>query len=96
MKDSQSLRIPAASAAKVGMAAALAAGMAIATPTAAFAAGEDQDVSVASENASDSYYYIGDSCAKSSTHLINAAQTLKTLLTSSALGRVWEEPAPKR
>lgn len=55
MKDSQSLRIPAASAAKVGMAAALAAGMAIATPTAAFAAGEDQDVSVASENASDSY-----------------------------------------
>lgn len=61
MKDSQSLRTPAASAAKVGMAAALAAGMAIATPTAAFAAGEDQDVSVASENASDSYYYIGDS-----------------------------------
>lgn len=60
MEDSQSLRIPAASAAKVGMAAALAAGMAIATPTAAFAAGEDQDVSVASENASDSYYYIGD------------------------------------
>lgn len=40
MKDSQSLRTPAASAAKVGMAAALAAGMAIATPTAAFAAGE--------------------------------------------------------
>jgi len=58
MKDSQSLRTPAASAAKVGMAAALAAGMAMATPTAAFAAGEDQDVSVASENASDSYYYI--------------------------------------
>lgn len=53
MKDSQSLRTPAASAAKVGMAAALAAGMAMATPTAAFAAGEDQDVSVASENASD-------------------------------------------
>ena len=39
---------------------------------------------------------IGYSCAKSSTHLINAAQTLKTLLISSALGRVWEEPAPKR
>lgn len=34
MKDSQSLRTPAASAAKVGMAAALAAGMAMATPTA--------------------------------------------------------------
>lgn len=59
MKDSQSLRTPAASAAKVGMAAALAAGMAMATPTAAFATGEDQDVSIASENASDSYYYIG-------------------------------------
>lgn len=39
MKDSQSLRTPAASAAKAGMAAALAAGMVIATPTAAFAAG---------------------------------------------------------
>ena len=72
MKDSQSLRIPAASAAKVGMAAALAAGMAIATPTAAFAAGEDQDVSVASENASDSYYYIGDSSYGLSTYLSEA------------------------
>lgn len=72
MKDSQSLRTPAASAAKVGMAAALAAGMAIATPTAAFAAGEDQDVSVASENASDSYYYIGDSSYGLSTYLSEA------------------------
>ena len=59
MKDSQSLRIPAASAAKVGMAAALAAGMAIATPT-------------ASENASDSYYYIGDSSYGLSTYLSEA------------------------
>lgn len=75
MKDSQSLRIPAASAAKVGMAAALAAGMAIATPTAAFAAGEDQDVSVASENASDSYYYIGDSSYGLSTYLSEAVNT---------------------
>ena len=72
MKDSQSLRTPAASAAKVGMAAALAAGMAIATPTAAFAAGEDQDVSVASENASDSYYYIGDSSYGLSAYLSEA------------------------
>ncbi len=72
MKDSQSLRTPAASAAKVGMAAALAAGMAMATPTAAFAAGEDQDVSVASENASDSYYYIGDSSYGLSTYLSEA------------------------
>ena len=71
MKDSQSLRTPAASAAKVGMAAALAAGMAMATPTAAFAAGEDQDVSVASENASDSYY-IGDSSYGLST-LMNSS-----------------------
>ena len=72
MKDSQSLRTPAASAAKVGMAAALAAGMAIAAPTTAFAAGEDQDVSVASENASDSYYYIGDSSYGLSTYLSEA------------------------
>lgn len=72
MKESQSLRTPAASAAKVGMAAALAAGMAIATPTTAFAAGEDQDVSVASENASDSYYYIGDSSYGLSTYLSEA------------------------
>lgn len=72
MKDSQSLRTPAASAAKAGMAAALAAGMVIATPTAAFAAGEDQDVSVASENASDSYYYIGDSSYGLSTYLSEA------------------------
>lgn len=72
MKDSQSLRTPATSAAKVGMAAALAAGMAIATPTAAFAAGEDQDVSVASENASNSYYYIGDSSYGLSTYLSEA------------------------
>lgn len=72
MKDSQSLRTPAASAAKVGMAAALAAGMAMATPTAAFAAGEDQDVSVASENASDGYYYIGDSSYGLSTYLSEA------------------------
>lgn len=72
MKESQSLRTPAASAAKVGMAAALAAGMAMATPTAAFAAGEDQDVSVASENASDSYYYIGDSSYGLSTYLSEA------------------------
>lgn len=72
MKESQSLRAPAASAAKVGMAAALAAGMAIATPTTAFAAGEDQDVSVASENASDSYYYIGDSSYGLSTYLSEA------------------------
>ena len=72
MKDSQSLRTPAASAAKVGMAAALAAGMAIATPTTAFAAGENQDVSVASENASDSYYYIGDSSYGLSTYLSEA------------------------
>ena len=71
MKDSQSLRTPAASAAKVGMAAALAAGMAMATPTAAFAAGEDQDVSVASENASDSYYYIGDSSYGLSTYSLS-------------------------
>ena len=72
MKDSQSLRTPAVSAAKVGMAAALAAGMVIATPTAAFATGEDQDVSVASENASDSYYYIGDSSYGLSTYLSEA------------------------
>lgn len=72
MKDSQSLRTPAASAAKVGMAAALAAGMVIATPTAAFATGEDQDVSIASENASDSYYYIGDSSYGLSTYLSEA------------------------
>lgn len=72
MKDSQSLRAPAASAAKAGMAAALAAGMVIATPTAAFATGEDQDVSVASENASDSYYYIGDSSYGLSTYLSEA------------------------
>lgn len=72
MKDSQSLRTPAASAAKAGMAAALAAGMVIATPTAAFATGEDQDVSVASENASDSYYYIGDSSYGLSTYLSEA------------------------
>lgn len=72
MKDSQSLRTPAASAAKVGMAAALAAGMAIAAPTTAFATGEDQDVSVASENASDSYYYIGDSSYGLSTYLSEA------------------------
>ena len=72
MKDSQSLRTPAASAAKVGMAAALAAGMAIATPTTAFAAGEDQDVSVVSENATDSYYYIGDSSYGLSTYLSEA------------------------
>ncbi len=72
MKESQSLRTPAASAAKVGMAAALAAGMAIATPATAFAAGEDQDVSVASENASDSYYYIGDSSYGLSTYLSEA------------------------
>ncbi len=72
MKESQSLRTPAASAAKVGMAAVLAAGMAIATPATAFAAGEDQDVSVASENASDSYYYIGDSSYGLSTYLSEA------------------------
>lgn len=72
MKESQSLRAPAASAVKVGMAAALAAGMAIATPTTAFATGEDQDVSVASENASDSYYYIGDSSYGLSTYLSEA------------------------
>ena len=46
--------------------------MAMATPTAAFAAGEDQDVSVASENASDSYYYIGDSSYGLSTYLSEA------------------------
>lgn len=72
MKESQPLRTPAASAAKVGMAAALAAGMAIAAPTTAFATGEDQDVSVASENASDSYYYIGDSSYGLSTYLSEA------------------------
>lgn len=72
MKDSQSLRTPAASAAKVGMAAALAAGMAIVTPTTAFATGENQDVSAASENASDSYYYIGDSSYGLSTYLSEA------------------------
>lgn len=72
MKDSRSLRTPAASAAKVGMAAALAAGMAIATPTAAFATGENQDVSAASENASDSYYYIGDSSYGLSAYLSEA------------------------
>lgn len=72
MKESQSLCTPAASAAKVGMAAALAAGMAIATPATAFAAGEDQDVSVASESASDSYYYIGDSSYGLSTYLSEA------------------------
>lgn len=72
MKDSQSLRTPAASAAKVGMAAALAAGMAIAAPTTAFATGENQDVSAASENASDSYYYIGDSSYGLSTYLSEA------------------------
>lgn len=72
MKDSQSLRTPAASAAKVGMAAALAAGMAIATPTTAFATGENQDVSAVSENASDSYYYIGDSSYGLSTYLSEA------------------------
>ncbi len=72
MKDSQSLRTPAASAAKVSMAAALAAGMAIATPTTAFATGENQDVSAASENASDSYYYIGDSSYGLSTYLSEA------------------------
>lgn len=54
------------------MAAALATGMAIATPTAAFATGEGQDVSVASENASDSYYYIGDSSYGLSTYLSEA------------------------
>lgn len=72
MKESQSLRTPAASAAKVGMAAALAAGMAIATPTTAFATGEDQDVSVASESASDSYYYIDDNSYGLSTYLSEA------------------------
>lgn len=72
MKEPQSLRTPATSAAKVGMAAALAAGMAIAAPTTAFATGEDQDVSVASENASDSYYYIGDSSYGLSTYLSEA------------------------
>lgn len=72
MKDSQSLRTPAASAAKVGMAAALAAGMAIVTPTTAFATGENQDVSAASENASDSYYYIGDSSYGLSAYLSEA------------------------
>lgn len=72
MKESQSLRTPAVSAAKVGMAAALAAGMAIATPTTAFATGEDQDVSVASENASDSYYYIDDNSYGLSTYLSEA------------------------
>lgn len=72
MEESQSLRTPAASAAKVGMAAALAAGMAIAAPATAFATGEDQDVSVASENASDSYYYIGDSSYGLSTYLSEA------------------------
>ena len=87
MKDSQSLRIPAASAAKVGMAAALAAGMAIATPTAAFAAGEDQDVSVASENASDSYYYIGDSSYGLSTYLRLSLSFRGIPKVSSALAR---------
>lgn len=72
MKESQSLRTPAASAAKVGMAAALAAGMAIAAPATAFATGEDQDVNVASENASDGYYYIGDSSYGLSTYLSEA------------------------
>lgn len=72
MKESQSLRTPAVSAAKVGMAAALAAGMAIATPTTAFATGEDQDVSVASESASDSYYYIDDNSYGLSTYLSEA------------------------
>lgn len=72
MKGSQSLRTPAASAAKVGMAAALAAGMAIVTPTTAFATGENQDVSAASENASDSYYYIGDSSYGLSAYLSEA------------------------
>ena len=72
MKDSPSLRTPAASAAKVGMAAALAAGMAIVTPTTAFATGENQDVSAASENASDSYYYIGDSSYGLSAYLSEA------------------------
>ena len=72
MKESQSLRTPAASAAKVGMAAVLTAGMAIATPATAFATGEDQDVSVASENVSDSYYYIGDSSYGLSTYLSEA------------------------
>lgn len=41
-------------------------------PTTAFATGEDQDVSVASENASDSYYYIGDSSYGLSTYLSEA------------------------
>lgn len=39
---------------------------------------------------------IGDSCAKASMCLISTAQTLKTLLISSVLGRIWEESAPKR
>ena len=73
MTESKSTSTPAASVAKIGVTAALVAGMAVTAPTAAFAADEnDQSVSAASETANDGYYYISDSSYGLSSYLSEA------------------------
>ena len=73
MTGSQSTSASAVTVAKVGVTAALVAGMAVATPATTFAAdGNDQNVDAASEKANDAYYYISDSSYGLSTYLSEA------------------------
>ena len=73
MAGSQSTSATAVTVAKVGVTAALVAGMAVTAPAATFAAdGNDQNVDAASETANEGYYYISDSSYGLSTYLSEA------------------------
>lgn len=73
MTGSQSTSASAVTVAKVGVTAALVAGMAVATPATTFAAdGNDQNVDATSEKANDAYYYISDSSYGLSSYLSEA------------------------
>ena len=73
MTESRSTSSTAATVAKIGVTAALVAGMAVTAPVATFAADEsDQDVDAASETAKEGYYYISDSSYGLSSYLSEA------------------------
>lgn len=73
MAGSQSTSATAVTVAKVGVTAALVAGMAVTAPAATFAAdGNDQNVDAATETANEGYYYISDSSYGLSTYLSEA------------------------
>ena len=97
MTESRSTSSTAATVAKIGVTAALVAGMAVTAPVATFAADEsDQDVDAASETAKEGYYYISDSSYGLSSYLSEAVSQGYRKISERALRTRERSPSPRR